>query len=467
MGRPRRGTRVHHELFGPGTVVSMPRPDRAKVRFDARPTLPRTIMLGKLHDGEAPFVPAPAPARGRAPIVEVEPPPPPVDIRGDSALTREQAWQSLEAMRLGVVPSTGTFAYTVCRDPEIESLEALLDEIEDRGGGMRAVWGDYGAGKTHLLDAFEHRALERGVAASRVTVDPREIAIQNPARIWRAVIDRLRLPDGGGFRDLLESLVQSDDHADPRGPRASQFFTPFLFMVRAGKARKAELMFDYACAEPLRAEDVRRPLRSHGWSGEAPLTLPDYRTMGRVFTHMLGNLASWARDAGHGGLALVLDEVERVDALTPADHRRALEVLRHLAAVTVDPRDLRFDPEDLYRGGHRRHQQVPLRHAADQPLGLVMAMTPLEEAIRQFQGITLSEEYDIALNELPGDVSLRLALKIVGVYQTAYPDFAIDTAELAGIAMDVEQDIGFDADGFRPRIRATVARLDQLRLGRA
>ena len=68
------------------------------------------------------------------------------------------------------MPARGVRDYTVAREPELADIALLLEE----GGGCRVLWGDYGAGKTHLLEAAEQLALEQGFATARVTLDPRE-----------------------------------------------------------------------------------------------------------------------------------------------------------------------------------------------------------------------------------------------------------------------------------------------------
>lgn len=459
----RRGARVAHPDFGMGTVIRLARRNNVRVAFEESPGLPRTVsrsLLEVLEDAPQPAqkISDPVKSARPTPILDAGP----IDL--GSSLARAEAWQSLEAMRLGVVPSTGVAAYTVQRELEIAHLKRLLKT----GGGFRSVWGDYGAGKTHLLDVLEHQALEEGFVTARVTVDPKEIALQFPSRVYAAIVDRLQVPDApsDGLAALLDVLADSDAHNAPDGERASTFFTPYLFARKKNDASLATTMLDYARAEPFHVQRVRRRLRLAGWRGPKLIGLPDYRTLGRVYVHLLGTLSCWARDAGFRGLLIVLDEVERVDALSTDDYKKALEVLCHYAAVTMRPEDLNFDPETLYKGGHQRQRALPLRFEDDQPLALVMAMTPLQEAIEKYSRITESPDYSVHLRPLVGDVTTELALKIAGVYRTAYPSFEITADELTRVSGEVEHDLGFDTDGFRPRIRSTVAHLDALRLSR-
>jgi len=57
------------------------------------------------------------------------------------------------------------------------------------------------------------------------------------------------------------------------------------------------------------AQDLTDILRRHGWAGPRLLALPDYRTFGQLMAHLLGGVAVWAKDAGHQGLVVLLDDV--------------------------------------------------------------------------------------------------------------------------------------------------------------
>lgn len=445
-----RGDRVRHPDFGAGTVEAKQAPARARVHFDREPALPRTVRRSELtREGDA--APPPPPA--------VAPAPP---VTPAVAIDRDHAWQMLEALRLGIVPAHGVEEYTVAREAELDSLSRLYDAAH----GCRVIWGDYGAGKTHLLDAAEQMAHVRGLATARVTLDPRENALHHPLRLYRRIAQSVRMPGrtGTGIELLVEPLVHSSDHLAPSGKRASRFFSPFLHALVHGDEEEIGWLRDYVGGDNVASDEVNAVLDRLGWGGSRVLRLSDFRTYGRMFVHLVGTLAAWSADAGARGLVLLFDEVERVQALSGENRRYALEVLRHYAAVTMDRADLNFDPESLYKGGQAVHRSLPLRFRDDQPLAVVFALTPLEEIEQQFKSITESDTDGIRLPPLgPGYVP-ELVRRVAGVYVRAHPSFAPTDDTLRKIECEVADTLAEGEGSFREAVRATVFLLDTERL---
>lgn len=462
----RRGDRVQHPDHGPGTVRARIVLGRVVVEFDRWPRLPRTIaerdLCATRTTVTATAVQAwgtgrtPARRAGAAVATAGAPPARP--------LAAHEAWQTLEALRLGVVPARGVRAYTVARDAELASIDALLRT----GRGCRVVWGDYGAGKTHLLEAAEQLALERGWAVARVTLDPLEHGLQHPLRLYRAIAEGVRCLDQAqpGIEHILERLVESDAHARPGGAAASRFYTPYAFVARHGEPVLTEGLRDYVRGEDVPIQLLNQCLATLGWRGERLLTLSDFRTYGRMYVHLVGTLAAWCRDAGLAGLALCFDEVERVDALDAAERRLALEVFQHYAAVLMEPGDLAFDPELLYRGGHEVHRALPLRFRPELPLVGLFALTPLSDIVERYRTVTRSGGYDLHLAPLARTDLGPLVQRVAALQALAYPEAAPSTEATLRVRALVERHVARGADSFRDAVRATVLGLDAARAGR-
>ncbi len=466
---PRPGTRVAHPVHGPGTLLELRSGDRATVRFDRTELLPRTVTLGELlpPPGVAAALPDGAPHVASAAATRPESrdrSSKRVRPKERPAPDRYAHLQSIEALRLGVVPSAHAHEYTVGRASEMEGLDALLTD----GHGLALVWGDYGAGKTHLLDVYEQACWKRGFATARAVLDPNDVPPSHPLRLWRALVRGLRYPDdaGVGIDPLLARLEESSEHRDPFGARANRFLSPVLFARTAGDAALADHAVDWISGEPADVEKLASALGRAGWRGAAPLTLSDYRTYGRVYLHLFGTLASWLRDAGHAGLCILLDEVEYVERLDAEHTRLASEVLRHFAAATMPREALRFDPDtDLYRGGHAVHRALPLRFEEGQPLAVVMALTPLEEIRELLERAVGTGAREMRLAPLrPSDHAL-LAERVTAIYERAFPDFRLTAGdrELVRRACQASLDAGLDSP--RALIRTVVAVLDMRRCG--
>ncbi|MGE3164630.1 MAG: BREX system ATP-binding domain-containing protein [Planctomycetota bacterium] len=373
-------------------------------------------------------------------------------------LPQPDAWQVVEALRLGVVPSRGVHAYAVARSRELADLERLFAARR----GCRVLWGDYGTGKSHLLDVAEQLALDRGFVTARLTLDPRHNALSHPLRLYRAIMTamRTRRHIETGFASILDPLAASLEHRSPLGDRASRFFSPYLHALQHGDDACIALLGDYVRGERVDGDALERMLKRCGWRGPRPLLLSGYRTYGRMYMHLVGTLASWCEDAGFSGLALLFDEIERVDALRADDQRYAFEVLRHYAAVLMRPETLCFDPESLHRGGHDIHRQLDLRFRDDQPLTALFALTPLPRIQDEFLTITTSHEYDLRLMPLRTVDVVELVSNITRVYRLAFPTFEPSPTALTRIAESASRGLDRASDSIRAAVRAVVFELD-------
>ncbi|MBM4061075.1 MAG: hypothetical protein FJ265_08260 [Planctomycetes bacterium] len=494
------GDRVWHLAYGAGIVVTMVAGHRARVRFDGFPGLPRTLLQAELQlagappiqDRAAPSKPAPPRAAGPAPEPSVagpggpssngrtqptpplatEPPatlPPPGlayrTLPSTAACERADVRQTLEALRLGVVPARFVEDYTVGRDAELRQLGSLLDAAQ----GLRAVWGDYGTGKTHILDVVEHKARERGLATSRVVLDPLEVPPTHPKRLYTEIVRNLRLPNSAdrGFGTLAHELCESGAHRHRRGGSFSRFFSPYLHALHANDEEAIALLRDYVEGEEIDTQEAGLHLFRLGWSSPRLLALSDYRTYGRMYMHMIGTLATWVRDAGHRGLLVLFDEVEYVDALAPDLRDYAIQVLMHFAAATLAPESLRFDPESLYRGGQPVHRSLPLRYRPDQPLAAVFALTPLDNARAIYELMVKGGCHSIDLQPLRHAHVDELMMRLYDLYRRAHPGFEWTPEQRLHARRRIVDSLGDDAWAMRRLVQRTVFVLDEHRFGGA
>lgn len=393
------GDEVVHPTWGPGRIRAILDGGRRwRVAFQSSPSMPRTIQAAELE----------AVARPDLPDLEFKAPAP--------ALR-----QSLEALRLGVVPTTGLDAITVARDQELSRIRGLVQA----GRGMLLLSGGYGTGKTHLVEIAEAEALAANLLVARATFDPEEVPPSHPLRLYRALMQGLRYPGGTGvgLRPLLERLSGSQIHADPGGAGYHRYLSPVLWAMNQHMDEEViDDLLGFVQAQAWQANDtLNRALSRQGWRGDSLLALPDYRTFGQVMAHLLGGVAVWARDAGFRGLLVLADEAEYLDQLESTSRDMATNVLKYLAMATLPTASLAFDPASVYRGGQQIHRQITPIFAQDQPLSALCAFTP-HPAIRDvLSRIVADPEVTLALDPVPPWELSRLADRILVLYQQAYP----------------------------------------------
>ncbi|MFO7675819.1 MAG: BREX system ATP-binding domain-containing protein [bacterium] len=375
-----------------------------------------------------------------------------------SAVTRVQACRIIEAFRLGIVPVQDIEAFTFGREREVAIAESALAGLAQGTGDVYLVEGEYGTGKTHLLEYIHHRALKEGMCATVCRFDPLEVSPHRPKRVYRELISNLRyLKDGRehGYRDLLRdaSGLEMRDHV---------FFGPVLAKLRrldAGNL-ESEVFWQWIEGESTKeyATDATSQNRVRG--GQRIPALYDFSTAADFYCNILSGLSWIARQVGLKGLVLLVDEAETVTRLWDVVYlAKSVNFMEGLV------RTARNDPELRRVDGrmiHNRVRPVPYIYR-DPSLLLVFATTPspneysyLKLANRIERRVTLAPLEDRALVEAFST--------LVTLYQRAHAGFAFGELEQKRVFRAATER---GADGVRAFIKHAVESLDVARFGGA
>lgn len=402
---PYPGERIEHRSMGPGSVARLLDGGRkVLVRFDRRPAAPSVVLVSDLR------------GVGLQPRPE---PPPRLRSRPQDPPDR----QTLEALRMGVVPVRGLEALTVGRQTELVELDHLLD----RGRGMVVLSGGYGAGKTHMVELADAMGVGRGFVLARATFDPIEVPPSHPLRLYGALMRDLRVPGSAepGLRPLLERIGPSEEHI--HGALRHRWLSPALFAVHHAPAELAQEVLAFVSGQGRDDHrELSAQLRRIGFKGPDMLGLPDYRTFGQVMAHMLGGVAAWSKDAGTSGLLLLLDEAEYLDRLGTHSREMAENVLRFLAIAALPPELLAFEPGAIYRGGQAVHRELNPVYRADQPLSVICAFTPDPQVDQVLRRTLLDPSNRIDLEPVRPSLLPVLAEKVYELVKAVHPELDPD-----------------------------------------
>jgi hypothetical protein len=183
--------------------------------------------------------------------------------------------RAVEALRAGV-PSRDAVAVLGSGQTAIEDRFASLRESVTAGttGGL-LLGGDFGAGKSHLLEHLAGLALADGFVVSRAVIS-KETPLHDPAKVFRAVADTAVTADGGGpaiaeaaarldvegraFVDLLRWASSPAAGLNERFPATLELFG----RARDRDAEVAEMIVRFWSGDPIRTADLRRQLREIG-----------------------------------------------------------------------------------------------------------------------------------------------------------------------------------------------------------
>src|SRR5690606_27670372 len=112
----------------------------------------------------------------------------------------------IDALRRGTVPQFGLDALAV----GLERFETTFDEelarVASGAGGLKAVRGEYGSGKTFFTRWLQERARSRGFASSEVQISETETPLHRMETVYRRLIERISTSHAGAnaFRAIVD-----------------------------------------------------------------------------------------------------------------------------------------------------------------------------------------------------------------------------------------------------------------------
>ncbi len=230
---------------------------------------------------------------------------------------QQRSRSTIEALRQGGVPRGMVEQFTAGRDGE---LEAIQEWLESRDGCLR-IDGDYGVGKSHLLELAALHALHTGWAVARVEIDPNETPFHKPKHLYQSIIRSLEYCSGDrlhSFNDLMTHVAGSPDSDDTGVLEAHPYFGMFIRYWRAGSDN----------------EDLR------DWIGGDSTTyrsyfprLLGYQLAANIYCNLLSGLGWITKNIlGLRGLLVLVDEAESIDKsfYSNYQHRMGLNTLKGL-----------------------------------------------------------------------------------------------------------------------------------------
>ena len=240
---------------------------------------------------------------------------------------------AVEALRNGV-PNSAAVQELGCKQPAAEDrflqiLQAAADKAELSGGML--VSGDFGTGKSHLLEHLEHLALTRGFACSKVSIS-KETPFYDLGKVFTSAMENGRTPDGKGR--FIERLCHAVDwtssaygaFAGWADQEASRGVLSPLFPASLSVYEKLEDNALRADIESFWAGDriligkVKRGLREVGeqgtWSFRAPRAAD-------LMPQRLRFMVELVKCAGYRGWVVLLDELELIGSYSILQRGRA------------------------------------------------------------------------------------------------------------------------------------------------
>ncbi|MEO7910943.1 MAG: BREX system ATP-binding domain-containing protein [Roseiflexaceae bacterium] len=287
-----------------------------------------------------------------------------------------RARQTLEALRLGIVPVQDVETLTIGLEAERVSLDRALARSMERGGDALAVIGDYGFGKSHFVELAARRALRENCLAAVASLDLVEAPPSKANEIYKALVRGIRYPDSDerGLAPLIRkalaapSIVAQFVERSPRGQDDPM-------------ARALAALTD--CASQSAYDDIvnwlggqiRTPTKASKTCLKKPPRLYLAGEIARQYAYMLTAISVLASMLGYGGLTLLIDESEHYSLLRANQRERADSFFKALIYAALGQANSRVDPKTI---PYHTSVDYELTFASDPHLFFMFALTESE-----------------------------------------------------------------------------------------
>ena len=248
----------------------------------------------------------------------------PPTLQGHGTVPDVEARRVIEGLRAGV-PNQSVVAALGCLQPEIEGrfrrmLEATQQNITTGPcpRGM-VIEGEFGSGKSHVLEFLQHLALDANFICSRVVIS-KETPFYHPVRLFYSAIESAVVPDKQGevfaeiasecdvwaprYKELVAWVNDPEHHIDTRFAA-----TLLLYERMSSDLELGHRMARFWTGDPIGVGELKKYLKEAGFGG--------HYTFGRVSAAELAlqrfQFASrLMQAAGYAGWILLIDEAELI-----------------------------------------------------------------------------------------------------------------------------------------------------------
>ena len=232
--------------------------------------------------------------------------------------------RAIEALRAGV-PNQDAVRVLGSSQPLLEkrfierlkSAQQSFAENKQSQGILLA--GDFGTGKSHLLEHFKSIALNANFVCSKIVIS-KETPLSHPLKLYRSAIESATVPGRRG--NALNSVAyclnpRSDGYANlykyvnsPKCDISSRFAaTLYLYEYAKGDDEIRDRIIRFWAGDPINISELKRYLKE---AGEAATYRIDKVTVPELALQRFKFFPQLIRAAGFSGWVLLVDEAELI-----------------------------------------------------------------------------------------------------------------------------------------------------------
>ena len=232
--------------------------------------------------------------------------------------------RAIEALRSGV-PNRDAVRSLGCEQPTIEqkfrtqlkaAKEGAIEEIQAPG---LLIAGDFGAGKSHLLEYLQHIALEENFVCSKVVIS-KETPLHDPVKLYRSAVEAAMVPNkrGSALTEIAARLDPANESYiklntwihDPESKLNSRFpATLFLYRRMGNDMELRDRIISFWSGDPLGTGEIKKYLRECGEKATYKIEKVNLRDLAIQRFQFTPRLMA---AAGYSGWVLLIDEIELI-----------------------------------------------------------------------------------------------------------------------------------------------------------
>lgn len=243
--------------------------------------------------------------------------------------------RAIEALRSGV-PNRDAVLALGCEQPAIEERfraqlqEARRGALEGKQAPGLLIAGDFGEGKSHLLEYLQHIAIEENFVCSKVVIS-KETPLHDPVKLYRSAIQGAIVPKKRGLAltEVATKLVPPNEayvefekwvHS-PDSKLNSRFAaTLFLFKRMRGVEEFWDRIISFWSGDPIGAAEIKKHLKACGERATYKIEKVNLRDLAIQRFQFAPRLMI---AAGYLGWVLLVDEIELIGRYSPLQRAKS------------------------------------------------------------------------------------------------------------------------------------------------
>ena len=323
---------------------------------------------------------------------------------------RWQARHLIESLRAGVAPAQRIRDLTIGLEAERKSLGQALNQAHSEGGAARAVLGEYGYGKSHVIELTTQEALDCNFLVAATSLDLQELPPHRAFDIYGSLMRNLRYPQGDerGLGPLMAEIAKTPALRAKFSEIAPEENDPLVCGLQALSETSSsydrtawenwlmggrkERWMDWAMKQMMR--------RTMNPAMPRTVRFPSIYANGnnaRQIAYLLTGISVLARLAGYSGLCVLLDEAESYSSLPyPYQRPKASFFFSAVVRAALGDSAVRIDPADLPQ---HRFREYSIRYGGGQSLFFLFTVThsdiPLEAWLEDEQILYLDSHHTV------------------------------------------------------------------------